>query len=320
MRCVRGLSRSDSSEGAAHTRPAAGATSRSLTINARRGVFNHRWASRTRRPRTWSPKGAFPLTDKVLLERQGAVAHLILNRPEKFNAIDEECLRQISEHIRTITSDCELRALVVRGHGRGFCAGGDLGMATGVANDARGSASPAEIWHQTLHELEVLPIPTIAAVHGMALAGGLELASACDFLVVAEDARIGDQHANYGIYPGGGASQRLPRLIGERRAKWLLMSGQWIDGRCAEQWGLANEAVPADELLTRAQAMAELLASRSPLLNAEIKEAVRLGMNTDLTTALRMEIPRILRHMDSEDVKIGLRAFRTRTTPEFVGR
>jgi len=141
-----------------------------------------------------------------------------------------------------------------------------------------------------------------------------------DLAVVSEAARIGDQHARFGLIPGGGATQRLPRLIGERRAKWLLLSGEWMTPADALEAGLANEVVPADRLRQRVDEMAELLATRSPLLNATIKRTVRLGMRVDLATALALERPTVVAYMASEDARRGIEAFRNKTTPEFVGR
>jgi enoyl-CoA hydratase len=193
-------------------------------------------------------------------------------------------------------------------------------MTDGLMLEAEGIERFTERWHRTYDAIETCRKPTIAAVHGIAVAGGFELLQVTDFAVIADDARLADYHARYGLVPGGGSTQRLPRLIGERRAKWLLMSGEWISPAEALESGLANEVVPAERVLERAHAMAELLASRSPLLNAMIKRTVRLGMRVDLATALALERPAVVAHMGSEDARIGIDAFRTRDTPKFVGR
>lgn len=257
---------------------------------------------------------------KVRLDVDGSVAELVLNRPDKLNAIDLECLELFEDRFRVIEEDPQIRAVVVRGEGRAFCAGADLGFLGDKVNDPRVFGAFLEVWHRVYGTIAASATPTIAAVHGLALAGGFELLQVCDLAVLAEDARIGDQHATFGLFPGGGSTQRLPRLIGERRAKWLLYSGEWISPEDALSFGLVNEVVPEEQVRPRALEMAATLAKRSPLATSAIKEAVHLGANIDLQTALAVERKYAVDHMQSEDVQIGLEAFRNRTEPEFVGR
>ena len=258
--------------------------------------------------------------DKVLLERRGAVAELILNRPDKMNAIDGDCLRLFREHMAAVEADEQVRVLIVRANGKAFCAGADLEY---VDKRLTGAASYTDFlaeWHSTYDLFASSGKPVIAAVQGLALAGGFELTQVCDFVVLEDDARIGDQHANFGLFPGGGGTQRLPRLIGERRAKWLMFSGAWISPAEALQFGLANAVVASGQALSKAREMAELLATKSPLASRNIKEAVRLGMQADLNTALAIERRIAVAHMQSEDVQIGLEAFRNKGKPAFTGR
>jgi enoyl-CoA hydratase len=257
---------------------------------------------------------------KVRLDVDGPIAELVLDRPDRLNAIDLDCLELIEEHVTTAERDPAVRALVVRGEGRAFCAGADLGFLGDKVEDPRVLGAFLESWHHAYERVARSPLPTVGAVHGLALAGGFELLQVCDVVVLADDARIGDQHARYGLFPGGGSTQRLPRLIGERRAKWLLFSGEWIDPADALAYGLVNEVVPAADVRGRALEMAGLLASRSPLATAAIKQAVRLGGDADLRSALEIERRFAVEHMQSEDVQIGLEAFRTRSEPRFVGR
>ncbi len=257
---------------------------------------------------------------KVLLERQGSVAEIVLNRPDKMNAIDGDCLDLFREHLATVESDPGLRVVIVRGNGRAFCAGADLAFVGDRVQDPTRFGPFIADWHRTYDLFAFCSKPTIAAVHGLALAGGFELTQVCDFVVLEDDAKIGDQHANFGLFPGGGSTQRLPRLIGERRAKWLLLSGAWISPAEALQFGLVNEVVPSGKAAAKAREMANLLASKSPLANRNIKESVRLGMEADIGTALAIERRISVEHMQSEDVQIGLDAFRNRTKPVFKGR
>jgi enoyl-CoA hydratase/carnithine racemase len=256
----------------------------------------------------------------IVVERFGRVAHIVVNRPEKLNALNVQALIDLSGAFDDLEADTEIRAVVVRGEGRAFCTGVDLDLTTGALADSQEIDRVVSMVHRTFARIEASPIPTVAAVHGMALAGGLELVDVCDIAVAAVDARLGDYHARYGLFPGGGSSQRLPRLIGERRAKWLLLSGEWVSGTIAAEWGLVNEAVESDHLVERADEIAQLLARRSPLLSGMIKQTVRLGAQTDLPTALETERPLFLRYMASEHARVGLDAFASRSEPDFPSR
>ncbi len=258
--------------------------------------------------------------DKVLLERRGAIAELVLNRPDKLNAIDRDCLQLFREHLSTVEEDPGLRVIIVRGNGRAFCAGADLEYVGERVNDPARFGAFLNEWHATYDLFASSSKPIIASVHGVALAGGFELTQVCDFVVLEEDAKIGDQHANFGLFPGGGSTQRLPRLIGERRAKWLLLSGEWISPDEALQFGFVNAVTKSGGATAKAREMADLLALRSPLANRNIKESVRLGMQMDLDAALALERRIAVDHMQSEDVQIGLAAFRSRQKPVFTGR
>lgn len=259
------------------------------------------------------------MSGRVRLDRRGRIAELVLSRPEKLNAIDHDTLVQLDEALTAAEADREVRVLLVRGEGRAFCAGADLGAVDDKVGHAARLSAHLDLWHRVFGHLTDSPLPSIAAVHGVALAGGFELMQACDFVVVAEDARIGDQHANYGLFPGGGSTQRLPRIVGERRAKWLMCSGEPIDPRDALAAGLVNAVRPAGEVLGHAREMAEILARRSPVVTARVKRAVRLGLAAGLAGGLEIERLLALEHMTSRDARIGLAAFASRSVPEFVG-
>ena len=184
----------------------------------------------------------------IELEPGDRVATLRLNRPDALNALSPELLAEFRNAVAGVAADASIKALVVRGAGRGFCAGADLLFFDRVFDDLTLLPDYAANLNAAFFDLESLPIPTIAVVHGYALAGGLELMMACDMALVAEDARIGDQHANFGLIPGGGSSQRLPRRVGMPRALELLTTGRWLTGREAVDWGLALRAVPAESL------------------------------------------------------------------------
>jgi enoyl-CoA hydratase/carnithine racemase len=257
-------------------------------------------------------------TGVVVRDQIGPVAVLTLNRPEKLNAVNMDVLGMIRRHLDEIEADLSARVVVIRGEGRAFCAGADLDMVSTLLTDAGAFADFMDQWHITYNRIEAFSLPTIAAVHGVALAGGFELLQVCDLAVAAQDARIGDQHANFGLFPGGGSTQRLPRLVGVRKALWMLLSGEWVDGQTAMDWGIVNEAVPGDQVFERAMAMAEILAKRSPMGNAAIKRSVRVGEGRNLSDALNLDRPIALQHMASRDARVGLESFAARSEPIFT--
>lgn len=259
-------------------------------------------------------------TQPVYVEVRDRVAEIVLNRPAKLNAIDHDGLRLLEGCVERVENDRSVRAMIVRGAGRAFCAGADLTSVSDKTQDPGRLTAFMAYWHQVFWRLAESPVPSIAAVHGIALAGGFELMQACDFAVVADDARIGDQHANYGLFPGGGGSQRLPRIIGERRAKWLIFSGETIDPQDALQAGLVNAVCPPRHYLEKAREMAATLARKSPVGIAGMKQAIRLGMAAgSLEKAMEIERLMVVRHMASKDAQIGLAAFASRSVPEFIG-
>ena len=146
------------------------------------------------------------------------------------------------------------------------------------------------------------------------------MALACHYRLAPEAVQLGLPEVKRGLLPGGGGTQRLPRLIGERRAKWLMFSGEWLSPTDALQFGLVNAVVPKGQAAAKAREMAQLLADKSPVANRNIKEAVKLGMEMDLRTALAVERRIAVDHMQAKDVAIGLEAFRKREKPKFIGR
>jgi enoyl-CoA hydratase/carnithine racemase len=169
-----------------------------------------------------------------------------------------------------------------------------------------------DLWHRVFDRIERLPPPVIAGVHGLALAGGLELILVCDLVVADEAARLGDQHANFALVAGGGGSQRLPRLIGARRAKELMLLGGWLDARQARDWGLVNHVVPTGTVEAATLALARELATKSGAASRTVKRLVDRGLDVDVRTGLALEKRTVAEHMRTDDAAAGLRAFRER--------
>jgi enoyl-CoA hydratase/carnithine racemase len=257
---------------------------------------------------------------KVLLEKRGPVAWLTLNRPDKLNALDLESVELIAAFTADVNADPQVRALIVTGAGRAFCAGGDLAAIRPMLGDPEQFDAFLTRWNDAFDALEACRVPTIAAVHGITFAGGLELTHVCDFVVLGDDVTIGDQHANYGVFPAGGSIQRLARIVGARRAKWLIMSGSLITPREALDWGIANVLCPADQVLAEAARMAELLAAKSASLNWEVKRGLTEDLHLSVREAMAVERPHALGHAMGGDQRAGIAAFAERTEPRFLVR
>lgn len=247
---------------------------------------------------------------------EGQVGHILLDRPEARNALDYRTVEELEEALRRLEDAA--RVIVVRGAGGNFCAGADLKYVSDNRRDEPTMRKLIQQINRAFNRAESSSVPVVAAVEGYALAGGFELLQACDVVVVAEDAVLGDQHANFGLIPGGGGSQRLPRLVGRQRALGLLLSGEWISGRQAAEWGLAYRAVPAGELESEALMLAGRLAERSKKGLEVMKRLVMQGVEEPLANAIEMEIEGFLGYIGDDDPGEGLRAFQERRTPRFA--
>ena len=227
--------------------------------------------------------------NNIRLEIENSVATIRLNRPDALNALSPELLAEFSCAVAKVEKDEGIKALVVRGEGRAFCAGADLDYFEAAFNAPdQLSAFLARI-NGCLFQLEELPVPVIALVHGFALAGGLELMLACDMAIAAQDARIGDQHVNFGLMPGGGSTQRLPRRIGMQRGMELLTTGRWLSGTEAADWGLVLRAVPAEELEQHLEELLAPLRTKSRPGLGWIKSVTRRSWDLSLRDGVALE-------------------------------
>ncbi len=258
---------------------------------------------------------------RILLDKKDGVARITLNRPDSLNAIDRETLLDLAAAADDIDKDREVRVVVITGAGRAFCAGADLNYILGTLEGPFKTEQAIRLWHGVFNRIEDITKPVIAAVNGLALAGGLELVMVCDLAVAVESARMGDQHANFGLVPGGGGSQRLPRLVGIRRAKELLLTGRWLSAAEALDIGLVNRVAPAGKLDEVVKEITDdLVKKKSPMASTMIKGLVDKGMQADLRTGLELEVQGILRHFRTEDCQEGIAAFREKRPPVFKGR
>jgi enoyl-CoA hydratase/carnithine racemase len=257
--------------------------------------------------------------DEIGYERRGAGAWIRLNRPSVLNSLTPTMVDALGAALDAAEADGDVKAVVITGNGRGFCVGTDLGVALGGGDQFDLGAYLGRLGG-VLRRIELFGKPVIAAVNGVAVAGGLELLLACDLVVAAESASIGDGHANYGLVPGGGGSVRLPQRVGATRAKYLLYTGALVPAATLRDWGAINDVVPADALEATVDSLVETLAAKSPLGIRRMKELVASAADLDHEDALTHELDVVVAHVDSYDYPEGLSAFVEKRTPQFLGR
>jgi enoyl-CoA hydratase len=256
----------------------------------------------------------------LLIDREEHVAVLTINRPEKYNALNDEVVAEISSAMDELAADDGVRAIVITGAGdKAFISGADVGMLQdlktsrdAVANSQRGQAMTLKV--------ENLPKPVIAAINGYALGGGLELAMACDIRLASDTARMGQPEIGLGLSPGNGGTQRLPRLVGKGMAKLLILTGDMIDADEALRIGLVEKVVPQVELMNEAKALATKLAAKPPLALSACKEAIDLGLEVDLERGLSIESLEFGILCSTEDYREGTSAFLEKRKPVFKGK
>ena len=254
----------------------------------------------------------------IEMTASGSVATLTLARPEVLNAVSPPMIAEIRNALGQVSADNGLKALVVRGQGKAFCAGADLVVMQESFADNASLRRYLTSFNEALFALEELPIPTVAVVHGHALAGGLELLLACDLVIAAEDAHIGDQHINFGLMPGGGSTQRLPRKIGRQRAMELLFTGRWMTGQEAAAAGLVMRAVPAERLDDELGLLLADITNKSRDALGWIKAATRQGQGLSLRIGVAQEVNAFAHYVaTSPDPDEGIRAFREKRAPDF---
>jgi enoyl-CoA hydratase/carnithine racemase len=265
--------------------------------------------------------------ETIVVERRGTVGWITLNRPAALNALSALMLEELGQALQQLADDDGARVVVITGTGRAFCAGADL-KASKARLDSAPAADPRDqpavrfvrMAQRLFRRIESLPKPTIAAVNGTAVAGGLELLLACDLVIAAEDAKIGDAHANYGLLPGGGGSVRLARKIGLAQATFLMLTGDLLPARELVACGLINRVVPANAVASGAAELAERLAAKSPLVMQRMKQLINDGVEQPKAVALRNELLMYALHADSYDRREGLSAFAEKRSPVFQGR
>ena len=255
----------------------------------------------------------------ILEERQDRVAVLTLNRPEVMNSFNFPMLRALKERVEALHFDPEVRVVIIAGAGpKAFCAGADL--------KERASMSDTQVreFIFTIRNLftfiEYLNKPVIAAVNGIALGGGTELALACDIRIASATASLGLTETRLAIIPGAGGTQRLPRLIGRGKAKELIFTGRRVEAQEALQIGLVNKVCEPEALMDECKAMAAMICEAGPIAIQQAKYAINYGLEADLHTGLAIESNAYWVTIPSEDRLEGLRAFGEKRQPVYKGK
>jgi enoyl-CoA hydratase len=260
------------------------------------------------------------VSDVLRIEhKQGGIAVVTLSRPDRLNAIGTDTLVALDAALNALASDDRVRAFVVTGEGRAFCAGADIDELSGL-DGAAGFARFVHTFTDVLDRLEQHPKPSVAAIDGAALGGGLELALACDLRVAADDARLGVPEIKLGLLPGAGGTQRLPRLLPRGIALQLLLTGAPLGAVDAHRLGLVNELSGADPALVVAERLARELASGPPLAHRAAKQLVQRGALLPLSDAIDLERETVAELFVTDDAAEGLAAFRSKRAPGFTGR
>ena len=256
----------------------------------------------------------------IEIEDRGPVRHLILNRPEKRNALGRTLIEELGRAVAETAGDDGVRVVVLRGNGPMFSSGMDLGDLRDVSEHAdrlREFRAPIlEIWNQ----LEEMPKPTIAQLHGACIGGAMELALACDMRTMAEDAVAAILEVKIGLIPDVGGCSRLPAVVGVGRAKELIMTGRFLDGREAHAIGFANRIAPAADLDGVTQALCDELLAAAPQAVAMAKRVIDRAAKPALAETLDDEVDAQAILVASDDFAEGTAAFLEKRQPEFAGR
>ena len=252
----------------------------------------------------------------VLVERDGAIAVVLLNRPDQLNALSDELMEELVAILIELDRDQSVRAIVLGGSERAFAAGADIGELA--------QASAIDLYYQRRIErwdaIRGLWTPLIAAVSGYCLGGGCELAMACDLIVASESAQFGQPETGLGIIPGAGGTQRLTRVVGKALAMDVILSGRRLSADEALAAGLVARVVPNEAWLEEAKGLAREIAEKGPVGTRLAKESVDRAFETTLTAGLEAERRALYLAFASEDAKEGLTAFTEKRKPEFRGR
>jgi enoyl-CoA hydratase len=254
----------------------------------------------------------------LLLTKESGIGIVTINRPKALNALNIEIYRELYQLFTEIENDPDIRVVILTGTGKAFVAGVDI---PGMKDNSPVSIEKfIKIARQAGDAIYNSNKPVIAAINGFAFGGGNELALACDLRIAAESAQFGQQEINLGIVPGGGAMQKLPRLVGMAKAKEIIFAGESFNAQTALEMGMINRVVPAENLMEEAKALARKLLSKSSVALAYAKKSMNSGVNMSLSSAMDMDECFFARCFATEDQKEGMQAFIEKRKPQFKNR
>lgn len=254
----------------------------------------------------------------IKIEKKGDIRILTVNKPDVLNALDKAVLAELDAAVDQIKEDPDVKALIITGAGRAFVAGADIAAQSVL--DTRGGRAWGQQGSAIFRKIEILEVPTIAAVNGFALGGGCELALSCDLIIASEKAKFGQPEVTLGITPGFAGTQRLPRRIGAAKAKELIFTGEIIKAHEAEKIGLANKVVLPENLMTAAIEMAEKIIKNAPIAVKYSKVAINRGLDVDLDTGIAIENELFALCFATVDQQEGMSAFLEKKPPKFTNK
>jgi enoyl-CoA hydratase len=262
--------------------------------------------------------------ETIILDKNNGIATITFNRPKVFNAYSEIMSMDLKAAVADVAADQNVRILLLKGSGDNFLAGADINMLNSWAriSETEGWEKVKEILdhHFSPTFLENLPQPVIAAIDGMAWGMGSEIALGCDFRICTTRASFAQPEINLGVITGGGASQRLPRIVGKAKAMEMILTGKPISAQDAYKWGLVNEVVEPEELDAAVLKLAKTIMAKSPLMVKWAKECVNLVLDHDLLAGIDKELTQFSKTFATHDSKEGTAAFLEKRKPEFTGR
>jgi enoyl-CoA hydratase len=260
---------------------------------------------------------------EIIFEVNGNIATMILNRPDKLNAVTSDMIEERRSILDEVRGNDKIKVLIITGKGRAFSAGADLSLIDQLFKMSESPSTFRLFIHKLqgfLNDLEKLEKPVIAAINGLAVGGGCELAMACDIRIASENAKFGSTETSIGIIPDAGGTQRLVRLVGLGKAKELILTGELIDAKEAERIGLVNKVVKHEDLDSMVKDYANRLLKKAPLALGLAKTVMLDGLQTGTRVGMEFEVYAQSILVNTEDFKEGVKAFLEKRTPIFKGR
>ena len=252
---------------------------------------------------------------EIIYEIKDSIGHLVFNKPEKMNILDEKYLHELDLLIETIKKDPEVKILIIKGRGKAFISGADI--RTMIKKNYTWGQNFSIMGQNIFQKLENLEIPTIALIHGYALGGGCELSLCCDFRICSENAKFGLPEVKLGLIPGFGGTQRLTRIVGPSKAKELIYTGKIINANTALEIGLVNMVVPSVDLMNQAMDLANLIKENGPIAIKYAKKAINTGLERGNVRGYEIESELFGKCFTTKDKEEGIKAFLDRRKPIF---